>query len=346
MRPPGAAPVVSSTLLGPDHRDDLARRHVLGAGAVEAEPVAAAISEQEVRGAEECRDEPRARPGVELVGAADLEQAPLVHHADAVGHREGLVLVVRDEDGGDAELLLDPADRAAQLLADLGVQRAEGLVEQQHFGPVGERARDRDALLLAAGELGRQALVHALERDQLQELLAPGQAVGPLHAPDAQRELDVVRDAHVAEQRVVLEHEADAAVARHDAGDVAPVQGHPAVVDLDQARDRAQERALAAARRAEQHEELALLDLDRDVVDDRQRLIPLGHLVECDGHGTEPAGPAGRMRERLLCGRFRGQSRGGDKSVTDAGFATPVPGFGTPPRVRRMIARGVLSDAR
>jgi hypothetical protein len=34
------------------------------------------------------------------------------------------------------------------------------------------------------------------------------------------------------------------------------------VVDLDEPGDRAQERALAAAGRAEQHEELALLDLD------------------------------------------------------------------------------------
>ena len=70
------------------------------------------------------------------------------------------------------------ADGAAQLLADLGVERAEGLVEQQHLGLVRQRARDRDALLLAAGELGRQALVHALERDELQQLLAPGHALG------------------------------------------------------------------------------------------------------------------------------------------------------------------------
>jgi hypothetical protein len=291
-------------------------------------PVAAAVSEQEVRGAEEGRHESAARPGVELVGAADLEQAPLVHHADAVRHREGLVLVVGDEDGGDAELLLDAADRAPQFLADLGVERAEGLVEQQHLGPVGERARDCDALLLAARELGRQAIVHAFERDQLQQLLAPGQAIGTLHAPDAEREFDVVRDAHVPEQGVVLEHEADAAIARRDAGDVAPVQGHPPVVDLDQARDRAQQRALAAARGTEQHEELALLDLDRDVVDDRQRLIPLGHLVECDGHETEPAGPPGRIRERLVCGRSGGQSRAGYKTVMDAGTAaqfSPIP---------------------
>ena len=79
-------------------------------------------------------------------------------------------------------------------------------------------------------------------------------------------------------------------------------------------------------RGAEQHEELALLDLDRDVVDDRKRLIPLGHLVECDGHETKPAGPSGRMRERLLCRRFCGQSQAGNKTVTAARFAACVSG--------------------
>jgi hypothetical protein len=43
----------------------------------------------------------------------------------------------------------------------LASERTEGLVEQQHLRLVGERARHRDALLLAAGELPRQALVHA-----------------------------------------------------------------------------------------------------------------------------------------------------------------------------------------
>ena len=77
-----------------------------------------------------------------------------------------------DQHGGDAELALDLADGAAQLLADLGVERAEGLIEQQHLGLVRERARHGDALLLAAGQLRGQALVHALERDQPQQLLA------------------------------------------------------------------------------------------------------------------------------------------------------------------------------
>ena len=151
-----------------------------------------------------------------------------------------------------------------------------------------ERARDRDALLLTARELLRQTIVHAFERDEAQELAAALDALGGRHAPDPQRELDVVADRHVAEQRVVLEHEPDLALAGVRVRHVAAVQRDAAVIDLGQAGDRAQQRALAAAARSEQHEKLAVLDVERDVVDDGLVLIALGDLVEDDGHCGRP----------------------------------------------------------
>ena len=126
----------------------------------------------------------------------------------------------------------------------------------------------------------------------------------------------------------MLEHEADAPVAGSDPGDVAAVQRDAPVIDFDEPGDGAQQRALAAAGGAEEDEELALLDLERDVVDDRMRLIPLGDLVECNGHAEEPAGPASVNAERLVPGRFAGQSRTGNKSVTGAGIGTGVAGPG------------------
>ena len=75
-------------------------------------------------------------------------------------------------------------------------------------------------------------------------------ALRAAHAAHAQRELDVLGHRHVAEQRVVLEHQAHAALARGDVRDVAPVQGDAAVIDPRQPGDGAQQRALAAAARA------------------------------------------------------------------------------------------------
>ena len=75
-------------------------------------------------------------------GRADLLDPAVVHHHHAVGDLERLLLVVGHEDAGDADLVVQAAQPAAQLLAHLGVERAEGLVEQQHLA-ARRRARAR-----------------------------------------------------------------------------------------------------------------------------------------------------------------------------------------------------------
>ena len=86
----------------------------------------------------------------------------VAHDADLVGDRERVVLVVRDQDRGDVLLLEDLAHFQAQPLAQVDVEVGEGLVEQQQLRPRRERARERDALLLAAGKLVRVAAGGAL----------------------------------------------------------------------------------------------------------------------------------------------------------------------------------------
>ena len=90
-------------------------------------------ADDQIRRAQEPRDELGARPGVELERRPDLEQPSVVQHADPVGDLERLFLVVRDEHRRDAELPLDAMDRAPQIHADLRVERAERLIEQQHL---------------------------------------------------------------------------------------------------------------------------------------------------------------------------------------------------------------------
>ena len=150
---------------------------------------------------------------VDFSGRADLLDLALVHQHHAVGHFERFFLVVRDEDAGDVQLVVQAPQPAAQLLAHLGVERAERLVQQQHLGLDRQRARQRDALPLSAGELMRIAVGEPVELHQLQQLvhLAPDfrrsrAARARLHA---QAEGDVLEHGHVPEQRVVLEHEAD-----------------------------------------------------------------------------------------------------------------------------------------
>ena len=75
-----------------------------------------------------------------------------------VGDRHRLLLVVGDVQRGDARILLQAPDLGAQLDAELGVEVAQRLVEQEHLRRADQRPGDRDPLLLAAGELTRFAV--------------------------------------------------------------------------------------------------------------------------------------------------------------------------------------------
>ena len=94
-----------------------------------------------------------------------------MEHGDAVRHRQRLGLVVRDVDHRHAEPLVQPADLELHLLAQLLVERAERLVHQHQLGLEHERARHRDALLLAAGELRRPAAAEAAELHHVERAL-------------------------------------------------------------------------------------------------------------------------------------------------------------------------------
>ena len=61
----------------------------------------------------------------------------------------------------DADVVLDALELDLQLTAQAQVERAERLVEEQRARVVHERARERDALLLAAGELLRAGACRA-----------------------------------------------------------------------------------------------------------------------------------------------------------------------------------------
>ena len=93
----------------------------------------------------------------------DLLDPPVVEDGDPIAHRERLFLVVRDVDERHAELLLDLLELDLELLAQLQVEGAERLVEQERPRRVDDRPRERDALALAAGELTRLAVAEALE---------------------------------------------------------------------------------------------------------------------------------------------------------------------------------------
>ena len=107
---------------------------------------------------------------VDGLGVGELLDVAVEHDRDAVAHGHRLFLVVGDEDEGDAELALEQLELDLHLLAQLAVERAERLVEEQHAGPVDERPGERDALLLAARQLPRLAVRELGHLDHVERL--------------------------------------------------------------------------------------------------------------------------------------------------------------------------------
>ena len=71
---------------------------------------------------------------VQVVGTGPLLDVPAGHDADLVGDGEGLVLVVRDQQGGGAGGLQQLAQLTAQAFPQRDVEVGEGLVQQQQAG--------------------------------------------------------------------------------------------------------------------------------------------------------------------------------------------------------------------
>ena len=77
---------------------------------------------------------------------------------------------------------LQRGELVLQRLAQLGVERAERLVEQEHRRLQHERAGERDPLLLTARELRGLAVRQTFEAHQRDRVADPALAIGLAHA--------------------------------------------------------------------------------------------------------------------------------------------------------------------
>ena len=91
------------------------------------------------------------------IGWADLGDLAEIHHHHAVRHEADHVEVVRDEDVGQPELVLEVEQQVEHLRLDRLVERRHRFVEDQKPRVEREPARDVDALALTAGDFVRIA---------------------------------------------------------------------------------------------------------------------------------------------------------------------------------------------
>jgi hypothetical protein len=167
---------------------------------------------------------------VGVLGCADLFDLAFVHHRHSVAHGQRLFLVVSHVYERDPDVLVKCAQFDLQGLAQLRIERAKWLVEQQHFGTQHQRSSESDTLLLATRKLVRLALAIAGEPHQLQCIADPSSDLRLGCLLETKPEPDVVGDAEVGKQRIALKDRVDRAVLRRNVDHVDAVDSNFAAV--------------------------------------------------------------------------------------------------------------------
>ena len=89
----------------------------------------------------------------ELRRRAELQDASLADHPDAMREGRRVLEVVSHDDRRQAEIFEELAELGAHAGSRVRVERGERLVEEEHRGVARQRAGQRDALALASREL-------------------------------------------------------------------------------------------------------------------------------------------------------------------------------------------------
>ena len=205
-----------------------------------------------------------------------------------------------DDDHREARLgqILHDREHAAD---HLGVERGGRLVEEEDLRVHAERPRDRDALPLAARELGgggADEAGHAHRGEQLLRLLLALLLAALQHGHLADHA--VLQHAHVVEEVEGLEDHADLGAVLVDVElpleDILAVEEDLAVVgDLKQV-DAPEQGGLAAAGRADNGDHVPLVDVEVDVVEDAQLAKVLFEVFDLHDVFHHCAPPSGLMR--------------------------------------------------
>ena len=221
---------------------------------------------------------------------------------------------------------LELAELRAHGLAERAVERPERLVHQEDAGAEDERPGQRHPLLLAARQLAREPV--AVPRQAHQRRASPPRARPPRRAETPRTRSGkghVLADRQVRKERVVLEHHADLAAMGRQPGHVHAVDPDRAGVGRLEPGDQVQGGRLAAARGAEERQELARLDRERQLVDRRHGAESLREAQELEagaGPRREPVttgGAAARRRPRAPPSPAAGVRRAGIPTTPDSG---------------------------
>ncbi|CAM2152096.1 hypothetical protein PT2222_270114 [Paraburkholderia tropica] len=239
-----------------------------------------AFEKVHLRRADETRDEAVRRRVIEPVRRADLLDVARREHDDLVRERHRLDLIVRHVDHRGLQFVVQAREFEAHLHAQRGVEVRERFVEQKHLGLARDRPPDRHALTLTARKLLGLAIEQMVDVQDLRGVLHGRVDLGLLRARELEAERHVVVQRHVRIKRIRLEHHRDAALGGRHVVHARAVDRQVAATDVFETGDHPHQRGLAAAARADEHDELAITDIEVHVAQHFGFVVALEHVSQ------------------------------------------------------------------
>lgn len=211
---------------------------------------------------------------VDLQWGALLFDSSVVEYDQSVGEGHGFDLVVGDVQHGGAQGGVEFLDFYTDLSAQGGVEVGQGFIEQEQTGSTGDGASHGDSLSLASGQLSGIAFEQVFQAQHAGDFFDAGADGFGRFAPEFESEGQVVAYGKMWVKGVTLEHHGDVAVAGWCVCHVAGADEYGAFVGFFQACDGAEQGGFAAARRADEHGQFAVVHVEIDAAED-------GCLAEC-----------------------------------------------------------------
>src|SRR2546425_304913 len=175
------------------------------------------------------------------------------------------------------------------------VERSERLIEEENLGPHAERSGEGDPLPLAARELMWQPILFPLEVDEVDHLGDPAACDAGRNLPCPQSVSDVVGDGEVRKEREGLVDDPDPAALGGQLANLLAVDEDLPRLGRQFTEDASEQRGLPAARGTQNRSQFAVLQSERNV---------LQNPVAVDGL-LEPSDLEGRHSNRLEGGGGR-----------------------------------------
>src|SRR4029077_15247752 len=198
-----------------------------------------------------------------------------LHDEVLVGERAGEFVVLLDQEDRHLAGLGEGADRALDLLDDGRLDALGGLVEDEQLRSRGERAADRELLLLPSREVAAPPSQHLPEhREHLEDPRWHSRAGGPAGEPHLEVFLDCQAREDVPALRHVAQPGADAPVGFFQR-DVFSAEDNSACFHRHRTHQCPEERGLAHAVAAEKHRDFPVRHLERKIAEDMAASVVL-----------------------------------------------------------------------